>query len=76
MMTEQRYITTNLRLMSAFSVPDVVIKSPVPSDIEVSQSIAPAPIGEIAEASGVLPDECDLYGKTKAKVSSLSNIPS
>jgi len=40
----------------------------VPSDIEVSQSIAPVPIGEIAEAAGVLPGEYDLYGSCKAKI--------
>lgn len=41
----------------------------VPSDIEVSQSITPAPIGEIAESVGVLPGEYDLYGSNKCKIS-------
>jgi len=50
--------------MSSF----LVCKSPVPSDIEVSQSITPRNIGLVAEAVGVLPEEYDLYGKTKAKV--------
>ena len=41
---------------------------PVPSDIEVSQSIPLAPIGQIAEAVGCLPTEYDLYGSCKAKI--------
>ena len=31
--------------------------NPVPTDIEVSQSITPVPIGEIAAAAGCLPEE-------------------
>lgn len=42
---------------------------PVPSDIEVSQSITPEPIGSIAESIGLLPDEVLPYGTTKCKVS-------
>jgi len=52
--------------MSAFKLE---FKNPVPSDIEVSQSITPAPIGEIIESVGVLPGEYDLYGSCKCKVS-------
>jgi len=44
------------------------IKSPVPSDIEIAQSITPKPISEIAESLGLLPDELILYGPHKAKV--------
>jgi len=40
----------------------------VPSDIEISQSAAPIPIDKIAADAGILPDELELYGKTKAKV--------
>ncbi len=40
----------------------------VPSDIEIAQSATPIPIGKIAAEAGILPDELDLYGKTKAKV--------
>eukprot|EP00941_MAST-03F_sp_MAST-3F-sp1_P002858 g2858.t1 len=43
--------------------------SPVPSDIEVSQSVSPLPISEVAESCGILPSELDLYGNFKAKVS-------
>jgi formyltetrahydrofolate synthetase len=41
---------------------------PVPSDIEVSQSITPLPISQIAANCGILPDELDMYGSMKAKV--------
>jgi len=44
-------------------------KIPVPSDIEVSQSITPKHIGEIAESVGLLPSEYDLHGSNMAKVS-------
>jgi formate--tetrahydrofolate ligase len=54
--------------MSAFRQ-KVVFKNPVPSDIEVSQSIDPAPISEIADILGLQKDEYLLYGNVKAKVS-------
>eukprot|EP00600_Ochromonadales_sp_CCMP1393_P009483 CAMPEP_0174971452 /NCGR_PEP_ID=MMETSP0004_2-20121128/10007_1 /TAXON_ID=420556 /ORGANISM="Ochromonas sp., Strain CCMP1393" /LENGTH=637 /DNA_ID=CAMNT_0016221417 /DNA_START=9 /DNA_END=1922 /DNA_ORIENTATION=+ len=54
--------------MSAFNN-NLVFRTPVPSDIEVSQSITPAPIGSIVEAVGVAPSEYDLYGSCKCKVS-------
>jgi len=44
-------------------------QEPVPSDIAISQSIEPVHISEIAEKSGILPEELDLYGRNKAKVS-------
>eukprot|EP01036_Dinobryon_divergens_P028669 gene28669-37652_t len=55
--------------MSAF-LPndDLVFLDPVPSDIEVSQSITPAPIYKVAEAAGLLPGEYHLYGSVKCKV--------
>src|SRR5215470_16619512 len=40
----------------------------VPSDIEIAQAATPLPITQIASEAGILPDELDLYGKTKAKV--------
>jgi formyltetrahydrofolate synthetase len=40
----------------------------VPSDLEIAQAATPLPIAKIAEESGILPDELDLYGKSKAKV--------
>ena len=44
------------------------IQKNVPSDIEIAQSVAPLPIDQIAAGAGILPDELELYGKTKAKV--------
>ena len=44
------------------------ILSPVPSDIEVSQSITPQPITKIAERAGILPSELDRYGQYLGKV--------
>ena len=44
-------------------------QEPVPSDIAISQSIEPVHISEIAEKAGILPEELDLYGRNKAKVS-------
>ncbi|RME42670.1 MAG: formate--tetrahydrofolate ligase [Chloroflexi bacterium] len=44
------------------------IKRPVPSDIEIAQSVQPLPITQIAEEVGLLPEELELYGNYKAKV--------
>jgi len=44
------------------------IQTRVPSDIEIAQSVAPIPIDRIAAEAGILPEELELYGKTKAKV--------
>src|SRR3984893_6868137 len=40
----------------------------VPSDIEIAQAATPIPIERIAAEVGILPDELELYGKSKAKV--------
>src|ERR1035437_5411570 len=40
----------------------------VKSDIEIAQAATPRPIGEIAADAGLLPDEIELYGRYKAKV--------
>ncbi len=40
----------------------------VPSDIEIAQAATPISIDKIASEAGILPDELELYGKTKAKV--------
>ena len=42
--------------------------TPVPSDIQIAQSATPIPIDRIGSEAGILPDELELYGKTKAKV--------
>lgn len=44
------------------------ILASVPSDIEIAQAATPIPINQIATEAGILPDELELYGKTKAKV--------
>jgi len=43
--------------------------SKFPSDIEIAQAAKMKPITEIAEKAGILPDELELYGKYKAKIS-------
>ncbi|KAL8168825.1 UNVERIFIED_CONTAM: C-1-tetrahydrofolate synthase, cytoplasmic, partial [Gekko kuhli] len=43
-------------------------KVPVPSDIEVSRSCAPKPVGQLAREIGLLSDEVELYGQNKAKI--------
>jgi methylenetetrahydrofolate dehydrogenase (NADP+)/methenyltetrahydrofolate cyclohydrolase/formyltetrahydrofolate synthetase len=43
-------------------------KTPVPSDIEIAQNAELKPITQVAEELGILPDEIELYGQTKAKV--------
>ena len=45
------------------------LKCPVPSDIDIAQSVEPLRIREIAEAFGLQEDELVAYGPFKAKVS-------
>jgi formyltetrahydrofolate synthetase len=40
----------------------------VPSDLDIAQAATPITIDKIAAEAGILPDELDLYGKSKAKV--------
>jgi hypothetical protein len=49
------------------ATPLLDIKTPVPSDIDIAQSVTPQHIGTIATALGLTTDEFDLYGKHKAK---------
>uniref|UniRef100_A0A8C8R8M4 C-1-tetrahydrofolate synthase, cytoplasmic n=1 Tax=Pelusios castaneus TaxID=367368 RepID=A0A8C8R8M4_9SAUR len=44
------------------------LRTPVPSDIEVSRSCVPKRIGHLAKEVGLLAKEVELYGQTKAKV--------
>ncbi len=53
---------------------------PVPSDIEIAQEADLKPITQLADELGLLPEELELYGPTKAKVKlevleRLQNIP-
>src|ERR671921_1040188 len=43
--------------------------NPVPSDIEIAQAATPRPIVDVAAELGLAPDDLDLYGRFKAKVS-------
>ncbi|XP_076873844.1 monofunctional C1-tetrahydrofolate synthase, mitochondrial [Brachyhypopomus gauderio] len=42
--------------------------SPVPSDVEVSRAQTPKPISQLAEEVGLLPQELEVFGRSKAKV--------
>uniref|UniRef100_A0A4W4FVJ4 formate--tetrahydrofolate ligase n=1 Tax=Electrophorus electricus TaxID=8005 RepID=A0A4W4FVJ4_ELEEL len=42
--------------------------SPVPSDVEISRAQVPKPIWQLAEEVGLLPQELEAYGRSKAKV--------
>ncbi|XP_067589579.1 C-1-tetrahydrofolate synthase, cytoplasmic isoform X2 [Pseudorca crassidens] len=44
------------------------LKTPVPSDIDISRSCKPKPIGNLAREIGLSSEEIELYGETKAKV--------
>lgn len=44
------------------------IQEKVPSDVEISQSVEPFPIQDLARAYGIPDEHLDLYGATKAKV--------
>ncbi|MGN0517903.1 MAG: formate--tetrahydrofolate ligase [Acutalibacteraceae bacterium] len=42
------------------------------TDIEIAQSVKMRPISEIADTLGLQPDECEMYGKYKAKIDDIS----
>lgn len=42
------------------------------TDIEIAQSVKMRPISEIADTLGLLTDECEMYGKYKAKIDDIS----
>lgn len=44
------------------------LERPVPSDIEIAQSVDPVPVHQIAEEAGLLPEDLELFGNYKAKV--------
>ncbi len=63
-----------------FKASPLIRRNPVPSDIEIAQEAVLKPITQIAEELGLLPDEIELYGNTKAKVrlevlERLKNVP-
>ncbi|XP_030627139.1 monofunctional C1-tetrahydrofolate synthase, mitochondrial [Chanos chanos] len=59
---EQRYQPWRLRSLKLQPL------SPVPSDIEISRAQTPKPIDQLAQEIGLLPEELEAYGRTKAKV--------
>lgn len=40
----------------------------VDSDIEISRAQTPKPVDQLAKEIGLLPDELEVYGRSKAKV--------
>jgi methylenetetrahydrofolate dehydrogenase (NADP+)/methenyltetrahydrofolate cyclohydrolase/formyltetrahydrofolate synthetase len=53
---------------SSRSVSRLILKDPVPSDLEIAQSARPVSILRIAREIGIRPEELELYGEYKAKV--------
>ncbi|MEW6568499.1 MAG: formate--tetrahydrofolate ligase [Chloroflexota bacterium] len=51
-----------------FSPIRLKLQRPVPSDIEIAQSVTPKPITLIAQEVGIRPDELELHGLYEAKV--------
>jgi hypothetical protein len=45
------------------------LRRPVPSDLDIAQAATPLPITQIAAEAGILPEELEMFGNTKAKVS-------
>ncbi|HEU4672297.1 MAG TPA: formate--tetrahydrofolate ligase, partial [Candidatus Limnocylindrales bacterium] len=46
----------------------MTVVEPFPSDLEIARSVRPRPILEVAHELGLLDDEVELHGPTKAKV--------
>lgn len=53
---------------AAASMGKLQFKDPVPSDIEIAQSVATVPISQIADSLGIPSEDLEPYGTTKAKV--------
>jgi methylenetetrahydrofolate dehydrogenase (NADP+)/methenyltetrahydrofolate cyclohydrolase/formyltetrahydrofolate synthetase len=52
----------------AFKATALLIHRPTPSDIDIAQEASVKPILQVAEESGILPEELEFYGPYKAKV--------
>lgn len=59
----------NLERPAKFSPLPLDLQKPVPSDIDVSRSQQPKDISVLCEEMGLQPNEIELFGNTKAKVS-------
>ncbi|KAK7905008.1 hypothetical protein WMY93_017615 [Mugilogobius chulae] len=64
----KRFIETNCPGKWNITYNELKLEKPVPSDIVISRSCIPKPIDQLAREVGLLSDEVELYGKTKAKV--------
>ncbi|XP_029281541.1 monofunctional C1-tetrahydrofolate synthase, mitochondrial isoform X2 [Cottoperca gobio] len=59
---EQQYQPWHLRSLKLQPL------TPVPSDIEISRAQTPKPVHQLADEIGLLPEELEAYGRSKAKV--------
>ncbi|XP_074559088.1 formate--tetrahydrofolate ligase-like [Curcuma longa] len=67
--TKLEYIGKENRGMSSLKTTRrLEVRSPVPADIDIANSVEPLPIVDIAESLNLQPNHYDLYGKHKAKV--------
>uniref|UniRef100_A0A8C5H016 C-1-tetrahydrofolate synthase, cytoplasmic n=1 Tax=Gouania willdenowi TaxID=441366 RepID=A0A8C5H016_GOUWI len=67
-MDAKRFLQTHQPGKWSISYTKLNLQMPVPSDIVISRSCVPKPIDRMAREVGLLSDEVELYGKTKAKV--------
>uniref|UniRef100_A0AAQ5YPH4 C-1-tetrahydrofolate synthase, cytoplasmic n=1 Tax=Amphiprion ocellaris TaxID=80972 RepID=A0AAQ5YPH4_AMPOC len=67
-LSAKRFLETHQPGKWDISYTKLNLQKPVPSDIVVSRSCVPKPIDRLAKEVGLLSDEVELYGKTKAKV--------
>lgn len=74
-------LSQSSRESSAVMIPKTTVTrklqvvTPVPSDIDIANSVEPQHISEIAKSLNLSPLHYDLYGKYKAKVLPLLSIP-
>jgi len=54
--------------LTAAALKRITFEADVPSDINISQSVDPFHISEVAAAAGITSDELEPYGSHKAKV--------
>ncbi|XP_077587777.1 C-1-tetrahydrofolate synthase, cytoplasmic [Stigmatopora nigra] len=67
-LSAKRFLDSHQPGQWSMSLTKLQLQKPVPSDIVISRSCVPKPIDRLAKEVGLLSDEVDLYGKTKAKV--------
>lgn len=68
----QQLLQQCVTMASKQYTPLLPVKQPVPSDIEIAQSVEPVHIAKIADKLGLQQDEYELYGIHKAKVNDYS----